>query len=76
MNDTLRCLDRGSKTECQGPVEHRLLPDRDDFKTFPRCEHHFEQRLATVRHTLELTSPARASWFNEADAGERWNEDY
>lgn len=59
MDDELRCLDRGGKTECQGPVEPRLLPDRDDFKTFPRCEAHFEKRLATVARTLELTSPTR-----------------
>jgi hypothetical protein len=75
MNDTLRCLDAG-QGDCSGPVEPRLLPDRDDLKAFPRCEAHFEKRLATVSRTLELTSPVRASWFNEADAGEHWGEDY
>jgi hypothetical protein len=41
---------------CEGPVEFRVAPDRDDLKTFavskvtfPRCKTHWEQRLDEAR---------------------------
>jgi hypothetical protein len=68
------CLDR-HKGGCRGKVEYHLMPDRQDFKTFPRCEAHFERRLAEAERTLELLSDTRPSWFDEANVGERWEED-
>jgi hypothetical protein len=53
----------------------RTTPDRTDFKHFPRCEHHFDVRMASVERNLELTSDVAPSWFSEADIGERWHED-
>jgi len=57
-------------------VEFRTTPDRTDGKAFPRCEECFERRLAKSQSILELTSPSRPAWFDEADAGEHWDEDY
>jgi hypothetical protein len=71
----LRCLDRGGRSECSGPVEMRTTPDRPDGKHFPRCEAHFEARLASSAHIAELTSAARPRWYDEAAVGERWDED-
>jgi hypothetical protein len=68
------CLDR-HKGGCRGKVEYRLMPDRNDFKMFPRCEAHFETRLQEAERTLELLSDTRPAWFDEANAGERWEED-
>lgn len=69
----LSCLD--GPVDCAGPVELRSTPDRSDLRSFPRCEHHFEQRLASAERTLELLSPCPAPWFDEGYAGERWDED-
>lgn len=74
-DDELRCINEGGKTPCRGPVEWRVTPDRTDGKPFLRCEGHFEERMESVPRTLELTSPARAPWFDEAAAGEHWEED-
>lgn len=71
----LRCLDRGGRSECSGPVEMRTTPDRTDGKHFPRCEAHFEARLAESPHISEMTSAARPAWYDEATIGERWDED-
>ena len=73
--EDLSCLDRGGRSECFGPVEWRTTPDRTDGKHFPRCEAHFEARLAESARISELTSAARAPWFDEAAANERWEED-
>jgi hypothetical protein len=70
MSGDLRCLDCGTD---EG-VEYRTTPDRTDGKPFPRCEPCFERRLADSPRILELTSPVRAPWFDEADAGESWDE--
>jgi hypothetical protein len=69
----MRCLEAGPA--CQGKVEYHLNPDRDDFKTFPRCEHHQAKRLESAQKTLELLSDVPPPWFDPAYAGERWDED-
>jgi len=69
----LRCLQDGP--DCEGKVEYHLNPDREDFKAFPRCEHHQRIRLAEAKRTLELRSDAPPSWFDPSYAGERWDED-
>jgi hypothetical protein len=74
MTEDLTCLDAG-RGDCSGPVEMRTTPDRDDVKHFPRCEAHFERRLAEAERTLELLSPSRPAWYDEAAIGERWEED-
>jgi hypothetical protein len=70
----LECMD-SHKGGCRGKVEYRLSPDRSDFKSFPRCEAHFDERLASAERTLELMSDTRPAWFDESYAGERWEED-
>ena len=70
--EPLTCLEQGA--DCRGPVEHRMLPDNP--RAFPRCEHHFELRLAKSEANLELMSATPAPWFDESYAGERWDEDY
>jgi hypothetical protein len=59
---------------CEGAVEYRTTPDRQDLKSFPRCEAHFTRRMASVQRNLELMSPIPAPWFDPADAGESWDE--
>lgn len=73
MSDDLRCID--GPEGCSGPVEWRTTPDRQDGKHFRRCEGHFDKRMESVERTLELTSPARAAWYDPAAAGEEWEED-
>lgn len=68
-----RCID--GPEGCEGRVQFRSTPDRSDLKTFPRCEAHFELRLAAAEHTMELLSPTPPPWFDPAYAGERWDED-
>ena len=72
--DKLRCLD--GPHDCAGPVEYRTTPDRNDGKAFPRCARHFERRLESAEHTLELLSDVPPAWFDPMAAGERWLEDY
>jgi len=71
--ETPRCLQEGP--DCQGKVEYHLNPDRDDFKTFPRCEHHQQQRLDQAEKNLELMSDTPPKWFDPMYAGESWDED-
>jgi hypothetical protein len=74
MTEDLTCLDAG-RGDCSGPVELRTTPDRSDFKHFPRCEAHFERAWPRPSASLELTSPSRPAWYDEATIGERWDED-
>lgn len=69
------CLD--GPEDCEGEVEFHLNPDRDDFKTFPRCERHQAARLDRAeRHIREgWNSDVPPSWFDPTYAGERWSED-
>jgi len=57
-------------------VEYHLNHDRDDFKAFPRCEHHQALRLAQAERTRELLSDVPPAWFDPSYAGERWDEEY
>ncbi len=67
------CLD-GARG-CGGRVEYRFTGDRDDLRTFPRCDVHFERRLDQAERNRELMSTVAPSWFDPAYAGERWDED-
>lgn len=66
-----QCLDCGTDKG----VEFHMLPDRDDFKAFPRCDACFTKRLDRAERNLELMSPCRAPWFDPGFAGERWEDD-
>lgn len=70
----LRCLDAG-RGGCSGPVEMRTTPDRTDGKHFPRCEAHFEARLAEAERTADLRGDVPPAWFDPSYAGESWDED-
>lgn len=69
----IQCLD--GPAGCSGAVEYRLSPDRDDMKSFPRCEAHWTIRLGQAQRNLKLMSDVPPSWFDPAYAGERWDED-
>ena len=73
MTDTPRCLQAGP--DCKGPVEFHMNPDRDDFKSFPRCEFHQAKRLDASEKNREYMSDTPPSWFDPTYAGERWSED-
>ncbi len=68
-----RCLQHGP--DCRGKVEHHLNPDRDDFKTFARCEHHQAKRLESAEEGRRKYPTLPPSDFDPAYAGERWDED-
>lgn len=76
-NDVLVCLDAGDG--CEGNVEYRM-PLSGTGRSFPRCDHHWEERL--VKHAADIErhgnpeSPVAPEWFDETAIGERWNEDY
>ena len=74
MADEPRCLNLSE--DCHGKVEYHLNPDRDDFKTFPRCEHHQAIRLRQAAEGIRKYGgdvPPRS--FDPAFAGESWDED-
>ena len=70
-----RCLSEGSSTPCEGVVEYRSL---DGLKFWPRCDLHFDIRLEDYENSIEkyANSDVAPSWFDPADAGERWEDDY
>jgi hypothetical protein len=70
----LKCLDRGFG-DCRGPVELRTTPDRTDGRHFPRCEHHFEERLTLAERFADLRGDVPPPWLDPGYAGERWDED-
>jgi hypothetical protein len=74
MPETIECLnDRGGGT-CRGPVEYRM-PLSGTGRSFPRCELHWEERLAE-QERIDARYPTFApSNFDPSYAGERWDED-
>jgi hypothetical protein len=68
-----RCLQEGP--DCQGKVEYHLNPDRDDFKTFPRCEFHQQKRLEAAEETRRKYPVIQPQDFDPTYAGERWDEE-
>lgn len=75
MSGHIDCLDDHGQGECSGPVEFRTTPDRDDLRHFPRCEAHFDKRLAAAERTRDLRGDVPPPWFDPAYADERWDED-
>ena len=79
MTDVLECLDYrpDEPSLCRGPVEfHSIDPGRE--AAHPRCEKHWGERLDRREQSMEryATSDVEPAWFDAADAGEHWGEDY
>jgi len=77
MPEILECLDDYGEGTCSGAVEYRM-PLSGTGQAFPRCERHWDERLEREESIREdyPDSPCAPAWFDEADAGERWDEDY
>ncbi len=75
--ETLTCLQDYGKGTCQGEVEYRMSLSGTGA-SIPRCDHHWDERLeAQERIDRDYPdSPVAPSWFDPADAGERWDDDY
>lgn len=74
--EAVRCLDR-SQGGCAGAVEYRHALSASG-RSFPRCDAHWDKRLAKQeRITRDYPdSDIAPSWFDPANAGESWDEDY
>jgi hypothetical protein len=58
---------------CKGPVEYRTALSGTG-RSFPRCEKHWEARLAE-QDRINRTYPAQPpADFDPLDAGESWDE--
>lgn len=80
MSDTdeLTCLDSyADEGGCEGEVtEHPSLAGTG--LPIARCDKHWTQRLERQREIDEAypDSPIAPSWFDPANAGEYWDDDY
>ena len=71
----MECLDRNSRTPCEGEVEYRT-PLSSTGRSFPRCDKHWEIRLEKqedINRRFPVNAPAD---FDPTYAGERWDDDY
>ena len=77
--EPLKCLDDYDQgAECTGPTEMRY-PLSGTGKSFPRCDGHWEKRLAKQQQIVERYAPfsdVPPAGFDPTYAGERWDEDY
>lgn len=76
--EQLNCINSGPDDEpCWGPVEYRtsLTPTGNSYV---RCDRHWNERLAFEEaHRLNYPDSSIApEWFDPADAGECWDDDY
>lgn len=71
--EPIRCLEDGP--DCEGKVEYHLNPDREDFKTFPRCEFHQGRRLDRAEETMRKYPQLPPADFDPYYAGEVWGEE-
>lgn len=74
MNGDLECLDDHGEGTCSGPVEYRMALSATG-RSFPRCEKHWAERLATQKGIDERYPAHPPSDFDPAYAGESWDED-
>lgn len=74
-NEVLECLDARPDDACEGPVE---MCSTDGIKFWPRCDKHFDKRMASYEASLERYADSHIApdWFDPSDAGERWDDDY
>ncbi len=74
--EELECLDAGSSTPCEGPVEYRVAMSSTG-RSFPRCEKHFDIAYRRFEETQrKYGSPIAPKDFDPLYAGEHWDEDY
>jgi hypothetical protein len=73
--DADECLEY-HKGDCSGPVDYHITGS--SLKAWPRCQHHAEQRWERYDQSMEryADSDVVPEWFDPADAGERWEDDY
>lgn len=73
--DPKECIDYDLE-ECEGEVEYRMSLSPSG-RPFPRCEKHWQERLdwQEDHNSKYPDSDVAPSWFDPANAGERWNED-
>lgn len=69
----LECLD-ASISDCEGPVEYRMALSASG-RSFPRCDGHWEVRLAEQERINERYPAHPPSDWSPYDAGEAWDED-
>mgnify|MGYP001565050906 CR=1 FL=1 len=72
----IACLEESP--ECSGDVEFRM-PLSGTGSAFPRCEFHWDKRLAFQEETerkYAVNSSVPPVGFDEADIGEHWDYDY
>ena len=71
--DADECLEYGD--DCSGPVE-MFAPGNGN--AFPRCLHHRERRMRSYETSIEryADSDVEPDWFDPANAGEHWGDDY
>lgn len=73
-NDALECLD-DHHGNCRGPIEYRM-PLSGTGRAFPRCDRHWDLRLAEQDRINERYPAFAPADFDPLDAGERWDDDY
>lgn len=76
MTDEARCI-QANEDECAGEVEYRESLSGTGTP-IPRCGKHWTERLALQRN-LAVNYPDSStppSWFDPANAGETWDDDY
>lgn len=69
------CLEYG-RDQCSGRVEYRM-PLSGTGKSFPRCTRHWHERIEEQERIQRdyPDSPSPPAWYDEAAAGEQWNEE-
>lgn len=62
---------------CTGRVEYRMALSGTG-ESYPRCDGHWSDRLDTEERLRQdyPDSPNPPPWFDPANAGETWNDDY
>jgi len=74
VEEELTCMQESD--ECKGDVSYFAVSGGN---AFPRCAHHIDLRMDAYESSdLEryADSDVAPSWFDPADAGERWDDDY
>lgn len=62
---------------CEGEVGYHSTGG-SDYRSWPRCTKHQEARMERRENSIEkyADSDIPPSWFDPADAGEHWGDDY
>lgn len=70
--DADECINRSE--DCKGPVDWAGAPGGGSF---PRCDYHAEKRWANQSELERYAdSDVAPNWFDPADAGEHWDDQY